>query len=123
MLYKIKKNGPATILIPLEPTTMVAEGLTEKVVEEWLAANPQVVVPSDERLLVICQEKAFQNLTDILAVDAQGNLVVIEVKRGQTPRDVIAQALEYASHVASWDYGALNVRAVAYFKYLLNPAG
>jgi hypothetical protein len=31
------------------------------------------------------------------------------------PRDVIAQALEYASDVARWDYQQLNQRAMSYF--------
>ncbi len=123
MLYKIKPNGTTTELVPLKATTMTAQGLTEKVVEEWLAANPHVVVPSDERLLVIHQAKAFQNLTDILAVDAEGNLVVIEVKRGQTPRDVIAQAVEYASDVEGWDYSELNALATGYFKKRDQPFG
>jgi hypothetical protein len=52
---------------------------------------------------------------DILAADREGNLLVIEVKRGQTPRDVVAQALEYASDVGTWDYPLLNRRAAQYF--------
>jgi hypothetical protein len=57
----------------------------------------------------------FENITDILAIDEQFNLVIIEVKRGETPRDVISQALEYASDVAQWDYEKLNKRALKYF--------
>lgn len=95
---------------------MHEQGYVEKVMEDWLAENPHAVLPDEEaRFLVIDQETAFQNLTDILAVDEQGNVIVIEVKRGQTPRDVIAQALEYASDVAEWDYTKLNARAMDYF--------
>ncbi len=65
-------------------------------------------LPDEERVLVIDQEDAFQNLTDILAVDEQGYLVIMELKRGQTPRDVIAQALEYAAQVVNWTYDAIH---------------
>ena len=36
---------------------------------------------------------------DLLAVDREGNLVVVELKRDRTPRNVVAQALDYASWV------------------------
>ena len=32
---------------------------------------------------------------DLLGVDREGNVVVVELKRNRTPRDVVAQALEY----------------------------
>ncbi len=116
MLYKLKSTDSKTTFVPVTPTTMTKQGFLEKEMEQWLADNPHAVLPEDEeRVLVISQETAFQNLTDILAVDEQGNLLVIEVKRGQTPRDVIAQALEYASAVAEWDYQELNRRATQYF--------
>jgi len=38
---------------------------------------------------------------DLLAIDAAGNLAVIELKRDQTPREVIAQVLEYGSWVVN----------------------
>jgi hypothetical protein len=34
---------------------------------------------------------------DVLALDRSGDLIVIEVKRGRTPRETVAQALDYAS--------------------------
>lgn len=43
---------------------------------------------------------AFGKRIDLLAIDAQGQLYVIELKRDRTPRDVIAQALDYGSWVA-----------------------
>lgn len=43
----------------------------------------------------------FGKRIDLLAIDAQGNLVVIEIKRDQTPREVVAQLLDYGSWVRS----------------------
>lgn len=36
---------------------------------------------------------------DVLAIDSEGVLYVIELKRNRTPRDVVAQALDYGSWV------------------------
>ena len=35
-------------------------------------------------------------------------MVVVELKRDRTPRDVVAQALEYAAYAAKLDAGALE---------------
>ncbi|MBI5948937.1 MAG: hypothetical protein HY875_12435 [Chloroflexi bacterium] len=112
----LKQVEAATTFVRLMPTTMAAQGLKEKAMEEWLAANPHAVLPEEERAFVISQATSFENLVDILAVDQKGDLVVIEIKRGQTPRDVIAQALEYCSDVETWDYQQLNARAINYFR-------
>ena len=36
---------------------------------------------------------------DILAMDGDGGLVIIELKRDRTPRELVAQVLDYASWV------------------------
>lgn len=116
MLYKLKDDNGRTVFVPLKPTTMNDQGFLERKMEQWLADNPNAVLPEDEeRVLVISQETPFANMTDIIGVDENGNIVIIEVKRGQTPRDVIAQALEYASDIAEWDYETLNKKANEYF--------
>jgi hypothetical protein len=115
MLYKLKMDQGLATFVGLHETTLALEGYVEKVMEGWLAANPHAVLPDGGKMLVINQETPFDNLTDILAVDEQGNVAVIEVKRGSAPRDVIAQTLEYASDVATWDYQRLNALALAYF--------
>jgi hypothetical protein len=38
---------------------------------------------------------------DLLGIDADGHLVVIENKRDRTPRDVLAQTLDYAAYVST----------------------
>ena len=37
---------------------------------------------------------------DILAMDRDGNLVIVELKRDKSPRDIVAQVLDYASWVS-----------------------
>jgi hypothetical protein len=44
-------------------------------------------------------DTGFSSRLDLLAIDAVGNLVLLELKRDQTPRDVVAQVLEYGAWV------------------------
>jgi len=81
----------------------------EKVLEDWLAANPRPLV--EGRGLMLVGRQVTTNLgtfIDLLALDRQGNAVVVELRRGRTPRDTIAQALEYASFVEGLSYDDLE---------------
>ena len=42
---------------------------------------------------------AYGSFIDLLAIDRDGNLVVLELKRDKTPREVVAQLLDYGSWV------------------------
>lgn len=55
----------------------------------------------DPELMLIGRQVAtdYQKFIDLLAITAEGNLVIIELKRDQTPREVVAQTLDYASWV------------------------
>jgi len=44
-------------------------------------------------------DTGFGSRVDLLAIDAVGNLVLLELKRDQTPREVVAQVLEYGAWV------------------------
>lgn len=57
---------------------------------------------------------------DILGVDERGDTVVVELKRGRAPRDVVAQALEYAGEIRNVDYDYLNER---YREFLRDEQG
>ena len=41
----------------------------------------------------------YGNYIDLLAIDKDGNLIVLELKKNKTPREVVAQLLDYASWV------------------------
>lgn len=53
---------------------------------DWLLIGRQVRTSFDKRI-------------DLLALDANGSVIIIELKRDKTPRDVVAQAIDYASWV------------------------
>ena len=40
---------------------------------------------------------SFGGIIDLLAIAPDGSLVLIELKRDKTPREIVAQALDYAS--------------------------
>lgn len=60
---------------------------------------------ADPNLMVIGREvqTAFGKRIDILAINRDGHLAVIELKRDKTPREVVAQTLEYGSWVRDLD--------------------
>lgn len=70
--------------------------------QEWIANNPECL---GEELLIIQKEfDGFNNTNerlDLLALDKQCNLVVIENKLDDSGRDVVWQALKYASYCSS----------------------
>ncbi|MEK7508772.1 MAG: DUF4268 domain-containing protein [Patescibacteria group bacterium] len=91
------------ILKPLEHATFKSVGLRERQdLQEWIA-NTQGVF--GEELLIIQKEfdgfQDTQERLDLLALDKQGNLVIIENKLDSSGRDVVWQALKYASYCSS----------------------
>lgn len=64
----------------------------------WLARDISIL---DSGLLVIGSEveTGFGGYIDLLCMDAVGDLVVVELKRDKTPRDIAAQVLDYGSWV------------------------
>lgn len=68
---------------------MICEDMTI-LYEHWLPIGRQVATDHGGKI-------------DILAIDQSGNLVVIELKKNKTPREVITQAMDYASWVKTLD--------------------
>ncbi len=70
--------------------------------QEWIAKNPESL---GEELLIIQKEFAGFDETnerlDLLALDKDGNLVVIENKLDDTGRDVVWQAIKYTSYCST----------------------
>ncbi len=83
-------------LIKLAPSMVGLESQLESYVE----SDPSML---GQRLLLIGRQvpTAHGGFIDLLAVDSEGVVHVIELKRNKTPRDVTAQTLDYASWVAT----------------------
>ena len=86
----------------------------EERLEDWLESDISVL---DENLLVIGRQVRtdYGGEIDLLCLDAEGNCVVIELKKGKTPRDVTAQALDYASWVKELTVAQITEIADRYF--------
>ena len=71
---------------------------TEDRLEQWIAEDVSLLGLD---LLIIGRQVRTSSggRIDLLAIDEQGDLVILELKRDRTPREVIAQALDYASWV------------------------
>ena len=97
-------------LFRIDPETRESESITEvefaqlgfqerRDIQEWVAANPSIL---GEDLLIIGKEFSGFDRTnerlDLLAVDADGTLVVIELKRDHSGSDAHWQAIKYASY-------------------------
>lgn len=96
-------DSQANRLEPVKNKTFSELGFTErKHLQEWLAHQPSAL---GEELLII--QKEFDGFDDtkerldLLALDKEGNLVIIENKLDDSGRDVVWQALKYASYCAS----------------------
>lgn len=81
---------------PLETSVLPAE----KDLHKFLEQDHSLL---GERLLVIGSEvkTPYGKRLDLLAIDGDGNLHLLELKRDKTPREVVAQVLDYGSWVST----------------------
>ena len=72
---------------------------SEQVLEDMIVRDPRIL--SSEWMLIGRQERTNDGgRIDLLAIAPDGSLVLIELKRDRTPREVVAQALDYAEWVS-----------------------
>lgn len=82
----------------------------EERLEDWIAKEP-LILGMDVLLIGRQVTTEFGGKIDLLGIDRQGNLTIIELKRAKTPREIVAQALDYASWVRR--LSAEEIRAIA----------
>jgi hypothetical protein len=71
---------------------------TEQVLEDMIVSDPRIL--SEEWMLIGRQEETGHGgRIDLLGIAPDGTLVLIELKRSRTPREVVAQALDYAGWI------------------------
>lgn len=91
-IWKVSSAQPQR----LQVTRLQNEALLEDMIvaqigilsEQWMLIGRQIRTGSGGRI-------------DLLAIAPDGVLILIELKRDRTPRDVVAQAIDYASWVGS----------------------
>ncbi len=102
-LWQITGGGPRA----LQPAAVDLEAQ----LEAWIEQDPDLL----QRGLTVVGRQVHVDggILDLLAVDPQGNWVIIEIKRGTVYRETITQALDYTASIATMPYAALaeKVRA------------
>jgi len=90
----------------------------EERIEKWITKDISVLEPDGSGLLVIGEQvqTAFGKEIDLLCIDSDGDLVIVELKRDKTPREVTAQALDYASWVKNLGASEIENIAAGYLK-------
>lgn len=90
-LWKI--NGSEAVPVP--SSSLGKEGRLEEILER------DITILGLDILLIVGRQvrTTWGKLIDLLCIDAEGDLFVIELKRDRTPREVVAQALDYGSWV------------------------
>lgn len=96
-LFRLEGDGADARLVIARETDIELESQ----LENWLENSPWAL-GQDELILWINRQTSASGddgtiRPDLLGVDYEGNLVIAELKRGRTPREVIAQLLEYAA--------------------------
>lgn len=74
--------------------------------EDLICADP-AILSSNWMLIGRQVQTAYNKCIDLLALDETGSLIIIELKKDKTPRDVVAQALDYATWAKELDAAAI----------------
>jgi hypothetical protein len=112
-LYKLSNNAPVQVSSTKLPN--------ENMIQNWIAERPELLGLD---LLIIGREVVApdRGRVDLLGIDEEGNLSILELKRDRTPREVIAQALDYASWIVILSTREVHEIAVKYLKRDLESA-
>ena len=81
------------------PETALA---SKQLLEDMIVAAPEIL--SEQWMIIGRQEDTgFGGRIALLAIAPDGTLILIELKRGRTPREVVAQAIDYATWLEGRD--------------------
>ncbi len=85
----------------------------ESMIEDWVVADPALL---GLNALVIGRQVPTDHgkFIDLLMLDATGGLIIVELKKDRTPREIVAQVLDYASWVRTLTTPEIYERAERY---------
>jgi hypothetical protein len=98
-LWEVKGNS-------IQPINRSQLNLEDRL-EQWILQDPSLL---GLRIGIIGNQirTLFGGFIDLLGIDKKGDLVVIELKKDKTPRDIVAQSLDYASWINDLGFEELN---------------
>ncbi|NDK37331.1 hypothetical protein DT603_00530 [Pseudoxanthomonas gei] len=116
MIYSISSDSSKAMKIA--QSSFVGLNIWERThIQEWVRSSPEIL--GEDLLVVSIEFDRFSNSSDrldLLAVDRQGNLVVIELKRDAAAGYADLQAIRYAAMVSSMTIEKLVPYYLAYKK-------
>lgn len=80
--------------------------------ENWIKTKPEIL--GTDILIIGEQVYTKSGPLDFLAIDNNGNIVIVELKRDKLARGVLAQAIDYASDLSTWDIDKLSEICISY---------
>jgi len=84
-----------------KPEKLQPSGLADKSLLEEQVMHDIAILNADWLLIGRQVRTDFDKFIGLLAQDGDGNVIIIELKRDKTPREVVAQAIDYASWVVN----------------------
>lgn len=90
-----------------KPLRLQSKGVPlEKQLEDYIEVDPSLL---GERLMLIGRQvPTGYGFIDLLAVDSEGDVHILELKKDKTPREVVAQVIDYGAWVVSLDYDSVK---------------
>ncbi len=97
-LWQVNRSADGRTAVEIQTTHQTE---TEQLLEDLLTECPDLLMA--ELTLIGRQTETANGPLDLLGLDADGNLVVFELKRGQLTREAVAQVIDYGSYLAELD--------------------
>ncbi len=101
-------------LEPIEVSMTEAGRKEVQDLEKWIKSKPDIL--GEDILIIGEQTPTKSGPLDFLGIDKSGNILIIELKRDKIPREALAQAIDYASDIATWDLDKLSEACYTYLE-------
>ena len=111
LLLEVEPGGAAARVVDMT-TLGDAELLERRHLQEWIVAHPEILGPTVKIVTIeyagwIVDGDPQRQRLDVLGIDADGRLVVAELKRGLAPDTVDMQAVKYAAMASRFNLETL----------------
>lgn len=107
MLYKLNETKNKECYQKVRRVTLAEIGWKEKDLEKLIANNIEDFLSSND-LMTIFTERSRMEEPDIMAIDAQGDLYIFELKRWSGKQENLLQVLRYGQLFGRSNYDDLN---------------
>jgi len=114
MLFEIKENDK-TFISQLKTIRFSDINWSEKDLENLISSNISSFIPENQ-LMLLSQERPFQEEADILALDMNGTLYIFELKKWASYKENLLQVLRYGQIFGQYDYYRLESMLRKYMK-------